>query len=534
MKQLVARLLDRIRGTGSDDQGDIVQRSCLDTAGEPPETKAPPIALSYFIKVRNIGDLLSPIAAQYATGRPTVWRRPAAGEHLLSIGSILHWAKPHSHVWGAGLMSPEHGIGELDGERVWALRGKLTYECLKPELTGLRDVPLGDPGYLVGRRLAALMPKPTPTHRLGIVPHYVDRDHPWLASLRAEDGVTVLDVRDPAPAFFTQMMACAAIASSSLHGLIFAEALGIPNVWLDFRPENPDWEFKYHDWFSLAEQPQAAPLRIDREPKAAEVAAASALHGIRIDEPALQTAVPRSVLDDLSVAPNKAPRIVHVLACRRKPLPVFLRCGNLGARLLDLAAAYRRQSLRSELILIDSGDGGEETQQAIGQLQQDGASVRVIDPGTPDEQAMSLQRVIRGYFKRWAEPGRFAIASGAIDFSASSPDAFALYDELLDRFPKVDGVGPMLRIQDLPFGHPALSNEIAEHWLQERSLCQTSLGPAGVVPASLTGTFALCRADDRRPPPDFGLRVHHPFDARNLAWVELAAQRERPPRRLYW
>jgi hypothetical protein len=90
----------------------------------------------------------------------------------------------------------------------------------------------------------------------------------------------------------------------------------------------------------------------------------------------------------------------------------------------------------------------------------------------------------------------------------------------------------MLRIQDLPFGHPALGGEIAEHWLQERSSCQTSLGPVGVVPASLAGNFALCRADDKHPPPEFGLRVHHPFDARNLAWT--AMEPAGSARRLYW
>jgi hypothetical protein len=90
----------------------------------------------------------------------------------------------------------------------------------------------------------------------------------------------------------------------------------------------------------------------------------------------------------------------------------------------------------------------------------------------------------------------------------------------------------MLRIQDLPFGHPALSIEIAEHWLQERSLCETSLGPAGVMQASLIGNFALCGADGRHRAPRSGLRVHHPFDARNLAWTTL--EQQRPMRRLYW
>jgi hypothetical protein len=532
MKGVLTSLLDRLRGGGSGDPDDIVRRSCIEADAEPPAVKAPPIAVSYFVRVRNIGDLVNPIAVQYATGRPTQWKTRAAGEHLLAIGSILHWAKPLSHVWGSGLLSPGHGIGELEGERVWALRGKLTYNCLKPELAGLRDVPLGDPGYLVGRLIATLMPPRAPTYRLGVVPHYADRDHPVVASLRAEDGVTILDVRDPAPAFFAQMATCAAIASSSLLGLVFAEALGIPNVWLDFRPEDPDRHFKYHDWFSLAERPQAAPLRAETNLAAADLATAGTLHDVRIDEAALRTAVPRSVLDDLSVAPQKAPRIVHALACRRRPLPIFLRCGNLGHRLLDLAAAYRKQSMRSELILIDSGHGGDETEATIQQLQQDGALARVIDPGTAEQQAVSVRHVIRQYFKRWGEPGRYAVASTAVDFSASSPDAFALYDELIDRCPEVAGVGPMLRIQELPFGHPALAAEIDQHWLRERTTRQTSFGPVGVVATGLGGTFALCRADETFSPPKVGLRVHHPYDARNLAWT--AMKPARPARRLYW
>lgn len=533
MKGAIASLLDRVRGLGASGDGDIVMRACLDGTAEPPAVDAAPIALSYSIGVKDIGDLISPIAVQHATGRPTIRKPPTEDEHLLAIGGILHWATPLSHVWGAGL-KPAKGIGEVDGERIWALRGKLTHDLLKPEVSGLRDVPLGDPGYLVGRRLAALVPAPGRTHRLGVVPHFTDRNQPAIAHLSRQDGVLVIDVRGPVPRFFTQLMACEGVASSSLHGLIFAEALGIPNVWLDLGPEDSERAFEYQDWFSLAEKPQNAPLRIGQEPQASDLIAACALHEMRIDERALRTAVPRNVLDELSVSRKKSPRVMHCLTCRRRPMPVFLLCGDLGARLHDVAPSYRRQSVPTELVLVDGGAGGEATRQAIRTLHQDGVLVRVIDPGTPDQQAKSLQHVIGQHFKRWGEPQRYAIVSDAVDFSVTSPDAFALYDELLDRFPEVDGVGPMLRIQDLPYGHPALNGEVAAHWLHERSSCETSLGPVGFVHSSLAGNFAVCRADGNRLPPKFGLRVHHPFDARNLTWMEPAAQRRLPVRRLYW
>jgi hypothetical protein len=528
----IAAILDRIRGTGANGESDIVQRACLSPEGEPPAVKASPIALAYPIDVKEIGGRLSPIAVQQATGRPTVWTRPAPDEHLLGGGSILHWATPLSHIWGTGL-DPAEPVGEIDGGRVWALRGKLTYELLRPEIAGLRDVPLGDPLYLVGRRVAGLAPSRTVTHRLGIVPQQTDRDHPVVAHLRSQDGVMVLDVRDPAPAFLARMMACEAIAGTSLSGLILAEALGIPNLWLDFGADaDPARSFPYQDWFSLADKPATAPLRPDAEPQAGDLAAAAALHDMKIDERALSTALPRAALDEISVEPGKAPRIVHTLSCRRRPLPIFLPCHDLGAQIERIAAGYRRQSMPHDLVLIDGGASGLETQQAIEALQQDGAQVRVIDPGDPEQQARALQHIIQQYFKRWGEPQRYAVATGAVDFSDTSPDAFALYDELLDCFPEVEGVGPMLRIQGLPFGHPALGAEIAEHWLQERTSCQTSRGPVGVVQSSLIGDFALCRADGRHRAPRSGLRVHHPFDARNIAWTAL--EQQRPARRLYW
>ncbi|MGH6891388.1 MAG: hypothetical protein ACREEP_03930, partial [Dongiaceae bacterium] len=340
MRPMLGALLDRLQSFGSGvagDAADIVRQSCLDPAGQGAAALGRPIALSHLLTTKNIGDRTNPIAVQYATGRPTFWTPCAVRPSLLGIGSILHWATAESHVWGTGMTIPDLGSGGVRAERIWALRGKLTHAHLARQLTGLRDVPLGDPGYLVGRRIAALTSARSPIHRLGIVPHFKDRDHPAIAHLRGQDGVAILGARDPEPAFFAQMMACEAIASSSLHGLIFAEALGIPNAWVDFAPERSAFKFKYHDWFSLAQKPPAAPLRVTASPDAADLIAASALHDMTIDENALRRAIPPAALDELSVSRRKARRIVHFLSCRRRPLPIFLMCGNQGNRLHHLA-----------------------------------------------------------------------------------------------------------------------------------------------------------------------------------------------------
>jgi hypothetical protein len=43
---------------------------------------------------------------------------------------------------------------------------------------------------------------------------------------------------------------CQRIVSSSLHGLILADALGIPNMWDPYPPADPGDGFKYRDYAS--------------------------------------------------------------------------------------------------------------------------------------------------------------------------------------------------------------------------------------------------------------------------------------------
>ena len=498
MSAMLADLIDRVRSivTGTPAGSiDVVQAACLDPSPPDPAPRSGAINLCYFIGTKNVGDRISPVTVEHATGRPTIWRRRPKRPHLLGLGSILTWSTPLSHVWGTGMMHPERGIGGVRGERIWALRGKLTRDHVARQVTGLRDVPLGDPGWLIGRHLASLMPDRKPTHALGIVPHYLHRDHPGIAHLRRQEGVIVLDVRDPEPKFFAQVMSCAAIAGSSLHGLIFAEALGIPNLWLDVGGSHPERDFKYWDWFSLAERPPASPHKLGAEPAARDLIAEAALHDFKIDENALRTAVPHSALDEVSASGFAAPRIAHVLSCRRRPLPIFVICRGPKSRLHEVSAAYGKQSIATEIVPIE-----------------------------PDD---DLGQTIRRHFRSWGEPARYAFVDDSIDFSIASADSLALYDELLDRFPGVGGVGPMLRISDLPrhmpdFAH-TMNTEIAAHWSRPPTWRQTSFGPVAIVKSTLAGTFALRRAGEKFRGPGAGLRVYYPFEARKYDWAPAAS-----------
>lgn len=151
---------------------------------------------------------------------------------LFGAGSLLDGQYPNvvppgstAFVWGTGMLTE---WSRFRGQaRVLALRGPLSWaRCGRPS-----GAVLGDPGLLVGRVWPAARAK---RYRLGIVPHYVDAQHEGIANLarRHPEDVTVIDICAPVPDVLRAITECEAVLSSSLHGLVFADAYGVPCGWL--------------------------------------------------------------------------------------------------------------------------------------------------------------------------------------------------------------------------------------------------------------------------------------------------------------
>lgn len=186
----------------------------------------------------NLGDALSPIIVKSVLAE----RAPAAGEpanrRLLAIGSVLNHADTGAVLWGTGFNSKKgRSSYAFDSVDPRAVRGPRT----KAFLAGFGvEVPeiYGDPGLLISR----YFPRAVKADRdYVVIPHYNERngkfgDHPTLSTRgdnvrRFADGI------------------CRArlVISSSLHGLIIAEAYGIPAVLL-FNGNGEELE-KYHDYY---------------------------------------------------------------------------------------------------------------------------------------------------------------------------------------------------------------------------------------------------------------------------------------------
>lgn len=195
--------------------------------------------LFWHVGTPNFGDDINPGLFSLIADRPMRLRTNRDRPHFLGMGSILEKATAHSTVLGSGfLRTPVDKVSTA--ARVVAVRGRLSREAL-----GAGDeILLGDPMVLLDQ---VFRPAPTKRHALGVVPHVSE-----VAAIRriAPAGLRVIDPSDSPWKVIEAIASCERIMSQSLHGLIVADALGVPNLWLAPSGSMAGGEFKFHDYFS--------------------------------------------------------------------------------------------------------------------------------------------------------------------------------------------------------------------------------------------------------------------------------------------
>ncbi|RXZ50152.1 polysaccharide pyruvyl transferase family protein [Agromyces binzhouensis] len=191
----------------------------------------------------NFGDDLTPWLLP-AYGIAPV-HRVAGRARLSGVGSILEFL-PEDYagaVWGSGLMyGRPHPLPRAE---ILAVRGHLTRDLIgAPD-----DVALGDPGLLVARRA----PRPRVRWDVALVPHGHHRGHEPFMSMADAAGlrVRVVNVHQSAARVVREIAAADAVVTTSLHGLVTADAYGIPATWTMLDPPLSGGPFKFHDYESV-------------------------------------------------------------------------------------------------------------------------------------------------------------------------------------------------------------------------------------------------------------------------------------------
>ncbi len=207
---------------------------------------------TYWYKgVRNFGDMLNPLILSHYGFLPSNTNRKKA--EVVVLGSVLQ-AFPQGYygiIAGAGLISDQ--ARTFPKARILAVRGALT----RDRIGAPKDVVMGDPGLLVPFIFKRQVSK---KYTLGLVPHYVDKSDERIRNIanRYPKDVLLIDVQDKPKKVVYKIRQCAFILSSSLHGIVTADAFRIPSVWVYLSEKVIGDGFKFRDYrsaFGMGIQP---------------------------------------------------------------------------------------------------------------------------------------------------------------------------------------------------------------------------------------------------------------------------------------
>ncbi len=206
------------------------------------------VALEYWTRRTNLGDSLAPVIYQWMLERNKTVKldgRTAGGGilHLMTVGSIVNMGEFDAVVWGSGVLSfgvlkevyEKSACRRLD---IRAVRGPITRAVLENAGYHVPEI-YGDPGVLMP--LICQPEYKEPDIPYTIIPHYLDVEK------CVSEGYEYVDIlTSDYQSFIDRIVRSRRVISSSLHGIILAEAYGVPAVLLNYQEIDL---LKYYDYY---------------------------------------------------------------------------------------------------------------------------------------------------------------------------------------------------------------------------------------------------------------------------------------------
>lgn len=204
------------------------------------------INLEWWNKKENLGDYLAEVIYKFMLERFSLQQNKKCSKtiHLLTIGSIIGMKQFNSVVWGSGIHRLCSVQSIIKRKRyvkydIRAVRGPVTrfllmsagYEC--PEI-------YGDPGVLMP--LIYKTDNYEKKHNISVIYHLSQADD------KKRDGLNYINIQTTDyKKFIDEIVQSELIISSSLHGIILAEAYGVPAIFLNEKMDNEI--IKFFDWY---------------------------------------------------------------------------------------------------------------------------------------------------------------------------------------------------------------------------------------------------------------------------------------------
>lgn len=249
--------------------------------------------------LRNFGDYLNIPLFQELTNKRVIKVRYSfiekikayfnIGTNYCLIGSIVQLSEKNTIIWGAGLISKESEIKHKP-KKVCAVRGPLTRKVLTDNGIECPEI-YGDPALLLPLVYQVHI---KPRYKLGIIPHYVDKNNTWISQYENNEEILIIDINTGYnwKKFVEDVLSCEKIISSSLHGLIVADAYKIPILWIEFSDKVVGEGFKFNDYFLSVGKGVKTPFLIKSDTKLSEILSKVQEEPIHVDYKKLVSSCP--------------------------------------------------------------------------------------------------------------------------------------------------------------------------------------------------------------------------------------------------
>lgn len=215
--------------------------------------------------IDNWGDAIAPIIVESISGKKVVPYRNIVNLRTkpvyTTIGSMLGTISAKEViVWGTGFVHSQAKV-RAKTLRISAVRGPLTREKLLQSGFKCPET-YGDPALLFPSIYTS---QARPTFELGIIPHFKEKNLPILQKFRQDRRVKIIDIEAGTTEVIDQIHQCEMIASGSLHGLVAADAYGIPANWIKLSDRPAGDGFKFLDYLKSTQSGRELPLNIDSD-----------------------------------------------------------------------------------------------------------------------------------------------------------------------------------------------------------------------------------------------------------------------------
>jgi pyruvyltransferase len=231
---------------------------------------------------RNWGDKLNPVLVALISGK-----RVLNAHGFYNLFDIPIYA-----VIGSGLASPRHAASTVWGQgfarhderlrarprRICAVRGPLSRQKILDAGLPCPAV-VGDPALLLPRYFDENV---TRRHRIGLIPHFSHFGRVEFERLR-EQGAEIIDITGDLFDVVRAVKSCGMVASSSLHGLIIADAYGVPSKWLQVDGHPIEDGFKFHDYLRSVGRTDLAAFVVKKKTMVKDIESSFCHYEVKID-----------------------------------------------------------------------------------------------------------------------------------------------------------------------------------------------------------------------------------------------------------